>query len=404
LRFTASRLRVNPHQRSDVMDATAAVMCRSAMMTAVAAGAFVLGSLASAYAADQAVTWMRDVHVTMRGNTLEKTGGCDGCDDAGALSRQTIRSGDGYVEFRPGDPYSFWVAGLSAPNSDPRFNDIEFGFRFNGNGWADAVENGQYQPNSDTEANQGDVFRIAIVRGRVQYLKNGQLLHESQRAPRYPLAFATALGTVGARIADARIGSGAALTSNDPYGRSNDRYARSTDLDGQSFADLDRNRDGIVSYSEWTGSSREFDRLDINGDGRLSRSELGGQSTSSDYSVGTSGRQIVVDSRQQWTNTGVFAEAGDLISIDADGSIQMSTDPNDFASPAGSSRQALRAPLRSAAAGMLIARIGNSAPIAVGTHRTVRAPVSGQVLLGVNDDYLKDNNGEYHVTVDVQPR
>jgi hypothetical protein len=34
----------------------------------------------------------------------------------------------------------------------------------------------------------------------------------------------------------------------------------------------------------------------------------------------------------------------------------------------------------------------------------VRAPFSGRLYLGVNDDYLNDNSGDFQVTVAVEPR
>lgn len=48
------------------------------------------------------VTWTGLVNAATIGpanNGLQKTGGCNGCADAGAYSVQTLASGDGYVEF-----------------------------------------------------------------------------------------------------------------------------------------------------------------------------------------------------------------------------------------------------------------------------------------------------------------
>ena len=42
--------------------------------------------------------------------------------------------------------------------------------------------------------------------------------------------------------------------------------------------------------------------------------------------------------------------------------------------------------------------------LAVGDQRTFRSPDSGELYLGVNDDELQDNRGEYHVSVTIQPR
>jgi hypothetical protein len=43
--------------------------------------------------------------------------------------------------------------------------------------------------------------------------------------------------------------------------------------------------------------------------------------------------------------------------------------------------------------------VGSFSPIFVGGRRQVSAPVSGRVYLGVNDDYLGDNTGEFVVAV-----
>ena len=56
-------------------------------------------------------------------------------------------------------------------------------------------------------------------------------------------------------------------------------------------------------------------------------------------------------------------------------------------------------------AGGLIAKIGESAPLFIGAQRTIqRAPVSGRLYLGVNDDHLDDNSGEYRVSITIQQR
>jgi hypothetical protein len=115
---------------------------------------------------------------------------------------------------------------------------------------------------------------------------------------------------------------------------------------------------------------------------------------------------ITVDATRQWTDTGILVEAGDRISFDADGSVQLSDNSRDLAGPAGapSGRQAPNAPIAGQPAGALIARIGNSAPVPVGARRTSRAPMSGPLYLGINDDYFQDNRGQYRVIVTVERR
>src|SRR5688500_20307959 len=52
-----------------------------------------------AEAASSAVAWTGLVNVTVADDVLQKTSGCDGCFDAGAISSQLLTAGDGYVEF-----------------------------------------------------------------------------------------------------------------------------------------------------------------------------------------------------------------------------------------------------------------------------------------------------------------
>ena len=95
-----------------------------------------------------------------------------------------IESGAGYAEVRVTDPYAYWVAGLGSGNGNARVDQIDFAFGFNGDGRADVLEDGVFQEGTDTTCEEGDVFRVAVVDGRVRYVKNGRILHESRRSPR----------------------------------------------------------------------------------------------------------------------------------------------------------------------------------------------------------------------------
>jgi hypothetical protein len=309
-----------------------------------------------------------------------------------------IRRGDGSAEFTVGEQNSFLLAGLSHADGNPSFSRIDFAIRFNGSGHADVLESGSYEAGSDTTYNPGDVFRVAVAGGRVQYSKNGSLLYESRRTPQYPLVFATSLGTVGATVRNARMDTDDRAFTNDPSNY--DRYGSARD-ESSRLSSLDRDRDGVISRPEWRGTRQEFNQLDINRDGVISRREL---SRVDDTAVGTAGQMITVNGGQQWTDTGIRVEAGDRITFDAEGRVQLSDNPSDVASPAGAQRRAENAPLRTGNAGALIARIGNSGPVPVGGHRTTRAPISGELYLGVNDDYFDDNRGQFRVTVSVEPR
>jgi hypothetical protein len=364
-------------------------------VTLLAAGAFVFGG-AGAAAAQERINWTDLTNVEIRGNSVEKTRGCDGCSDAGATSLQEIQSDGGYVDFRVPEDWTYLVAGLASKTRGTRVDDIEFGIRLNGNGSADIVENGRYL-GGDTEYQAGDTFRIEVMNSRVRYLRKGDLMATSRRRPTLPLAFDVGLGSLGASVANARISAG---------GR-DDTFARNRDDRDGDVRNLDRNNDGVITRREWTGSARAFNDRDTNDDGRITIRELDAwdrRGGGFNDAVGTSGDLIPVSATERWTDTGLTVRAGDSISIEADGSIQLSGDRNDTAEPAGSRRHAPGALVRNAPAGMLIARIGNGAPFAVGARRAARAPASGRLYLGVNDDYLEDNGGQFNVMVSIGPR
>ena len=88
-------------------------------MTTALAIALLAGWIVSA-TAQEPITWTNQVNVAARGATLEKTRGCDGCGDAGATSRQSIRANDGYAEFRVNEDWTYLLAGLGSALARPR--------------------------------------------------------------------------------------------------------------------------------------------------------------------------------------------------------------------------------------------------------------------------------------------
>jgi hypothetical protein len=149
------------------------------------------------------ITWTNLVNVAVNGAVVEKTAGCDGCQDAGATSVEQLSS-DGYITFTVGELNTMWMAGLSHGNDDTSYSDINFGFRFNGAGYADILENGIYA-GGDTTYAPGDVFRISISNGRVEYSQNGRYLMESAHVPQMPLLLDSSLLSIGATIRNATI-------------------------------------------------------------------------------------------------------------------------------------------------------------------------------------------------------
>ena len=161
------------------------------------------------------------------------------------------------------------------------------------------------------------------------------------------------------------------------------------------FRGMDTDRDGVVTRAEWRGSDQAFRNHDTNSDGVLSGAEVRDEPD-----------QVIVRATQRWTSTGVHVRDGDVVRIDSTGTVQLSANAADTSSPggAGSGRRARSAPMPDRPAGGLIARIGDAPPIFVGADSTLRANATGELYLGVNDDHLSDNRGEFRVAVTVAPR
>ncbi len=141
------------------------------------------------------------------------------------------------------------------------------------------------------------------------------------------------------------------------------------------FANLDYDRDGRLERGEWHWSNLSFTQRDTNRDGILSRAEFD-RSGRRARTVGAITGQTVnaqtfrVNSQQRWLDTGITVRAGDIITFQSSGQIQMSDNAQDVANPAGalSHRMAPDAPISGVYAGALIGKIGIYSPIAIGNQ------------------------------------
>jgi Ca2+-binding EF-hand superfamily protein len=176
------------------------------------------------------------------------------------------------------------------------------------------------------------------------------------------------------------------------------------------FANLDYDRNGSIARNEWHWSMGSFTARDIDRNGVISRREFesttGVTPSTTATPSGAGSQRVVVNSKNRWTDSMLDVRAGDVLTFNASGTITMSDNPSDTSVPAGATtgRRAPDAPILNQLAGGLIARIEGYGPIWIGNRTTLTAPVGGRLYLGVNDDHLPDNNGDYIVTVGVQGR
>lgn len=166
-------------------------------------------------AGGESVTWTSRKNVTALSGVLQKTSGCDGCQDAGAVSVESLSSGDGFLELVASETSTQRVVGISHGNNDTSIADIDFALLFWPGGTVDVRENGLYR-NAETAYAPGDVFRISIEAGEVTYSKNGVLFYGSTVTPVYPLLVDSALLTIGATLDSVTLH--AAQDPRSPYG------------------------------------------------------------------------------------------------------------------------------------------------------------------------------------------
>jgi hypothetical protein len=119
------------------------------------------------------------------------------------------------------------------------------------------------------------------------------------------------------------------------------------------------------------------------------------------FGTGTE-RDIYVDARRQWTDTGINVRAGDTVYFTPEGTViwgpgRQDTAAGEYNSPVNRAR-----PIPSRPAAGLIGRIGNSMNdvFFIGDERgPFRVHNTGRLYLGINDDYLQDNSGSFRVMV-----
>jgi RHS repeat-associated protein len=151
----------------------------------------------------QNVTWINASGVAVNGNGLTKTA-ATGWGNAGAVSSQTITSGDGYVEFTPTDTATNRFCGLSNGDSNQNYTDVDFALHPSG-GTIYIYESGASRGTFGSFA-AGDVMRVGVEGGVVKYRKNGTLLYTSTVMPTYPLLVDSALYANGDTLSNVVIG------------------------------------------------------------------------------------------------------------------------------------------------------------------------------------------------------
>ena len=148
------------------------------------------------------VVWTSAVGAVANGNSLTKTAPWS-WSNAGAVSTQSIVSGDGYLEFTAQGPAYELMAGLGNGDTSQSYVDIEYAI-YASYGTLRVYESGTSRGSFGTYA-AGDRLRVGVENGEVKYRKNDVVFYQSLTAPTYPLLVDTSLGSTGATVINALL-------------------------------------------------------------------------------------------------------------------------------------------------------------------------------------------------------
>jgi hypothetical protein len=149
----------------------------------------------------QSVTWTNLVNVSTNGSTLQRNDSTQGW-TAGASGTSTLSSGNGSVQVTADATTTGRMIGLTHTESSPSYADISYAIELQSGGTIDIYELGQWRASMGTYA-VGDVLKVAVQSGVVNYYRNSTLLYSSRVMPSYPLKADASLRDPSARLSNA---------------------------------------------------------------------------------------------------------------------------------------------------------------------------------------------------------
>jgi len=150
---------------------------------------------------------MYTVNVTASGSSLTKSGGCDGCPDASAVSSGQV-TGNGIAQFVAAEASTLRFVGLAYGGPGTAAGDINYAIRLQ-NGVAEVRENNVYRTEIGFTA--GNTFAVVVENGVVKYSKNGAVFYTSQTQATSALRLHAVLFNANAALSG--IGLGGTTTS-----------------------------------------------------------------------------------------------------------------------------------------------------------------------------------------------
>ena len=167
-------------------------------------------------------------------------------------------------------------------------------------------------------------------------------------------------------------------------------------------------RNGVIEFQPDRGRLIRVDQVDVRAiefDGRNIGRGGGGANAFAPSGgrrpAGLRERRVTVQARGGWTDSGIDLRAGQTMYFEASGQVTWGRGRRDGPAGERNSPENDARPLPSRPAAALIGRIGETGvPFFIGDDgESFRARDGGRLFLGVNDDFLQDNSGNFRVTV-----
>jgi len=146
----------------------------------------------------------------------------------------------------------------------------------------------------------------------------------------------------------------------------------------------------------------EVDRIDFENNRYTSNNNSNSNSSSNTTDGRPSGmreRQVIVSASAAWIDSGVDVRAGQTIYFEAQGRVRWGQNRQDGPAGERNSPSNPNRPMGNRNAAALIGKIGNDMFFIGDETGPVRMRAAGRLYLGVNDDVLTDNSGNFRVVV-----
>jgi hypothetical protein len=165
-------------------------------------------------------------------------------------------------------------------------------------------------------------------------------------------------------------------------------------------------RNGQIEFDERRGfgggrtlrfDRNEVDRIEF--DNGYNNNSGNDRNNNSGRPNGMRERQTTVFANTQWNDTGIDVRAGQTIYFEAQGRVRWGRDRQDGPAGERNSPENPNRPMGNRNAAALIGRINNDMFFIGDDTGPIRVRNSGRLYLGINDDVLTDNSGNFRVVV-----